>query len=124
MIYILSVLLVVLEIIADKYLWKIGKLDKPITTIIRVGLILLIASFYDFWPALLLVISVHWMLFDFSLNISRWNELPARKFLAKLFYHGHFKEKFSYDWFFQRIPPQMELLMKGILFGVALYYYG
>ena len=40
---------------------------------------------------------------------------------SKVFYHGVDKKKFSYDWFFMRIAPIGELLIKSILFGTSIY---
>ena len=48
-----------------------------------------------------------------------------KRFNAKFFYHGTEKnwkklDEF-YDAIFMRIPPGMELLIKGIVFGLAVY---
>ncbi len=44
-------------------------------------------------------------------------------FTSKFFYHGKDKKKWSYDWIWNRIPPQGELLVKGIVFYMAVYWY-
>jgi hypothetical protein len=85
------------------------------------------------------------LLFDFGLNVSRWSDLPVpydwrkqqgiektmlqkvlfkiRFFKTRFFYHGDEDTKSLYDRAFQRVPPAGELLIKGIIFGVALYFF-
>jgi hypothetical protein len=156
-------------------------------------LVLIIASINPpFLNALFLVIGIHFLTFDFGLNISRWKKLKNilisidlfprhrkitsamvedirkgnpllligeleielrryyraylnnyftelnkkelfiykfRIFTRKLFYHGDYDnmsfKNFHhwYDLIWSRIPPQMELLIKGIVFGTALYFW-
>ena len=172
-IYILITLAIVtVEIIFDHWRWKQSKPDKPISTILRAGLIalsgiiiLLVTKDINYTlRALAVIVGTLFLTFDFALNVSRWKDLKApyyrlyqkrfdkykksgysehqaRKmsysaltsweriefaikiFSTKFFYHGEGKKKFSYDLIFSRIPPQGELLIKGITFYMAIYYY-
>lgn len=153
------------EIIVDKKVfWANLKNDKPITTILRVIPFLLLGIVYTFIDVgmavrgVLLSYATFFMLFDWTLNCSRWDELPRpywwklshldadeltwfdykigwplRVFLAKFFYHAQPKPKpervtfqyyidNGYELFWQRIPPQMELLVKILPFVSVLIY--
>lgn len=171
MIYLLiltGILIASLEIYIDKKIWKASGNDKPFTTIGRLVLIAILATFYNYdtiiWNYLVMLMSF-FLVFDFGLNISRWKTIEGifyyrpyheiyynlkklgythdqsdtstiilltdKEFLiyhfmnikSKVFYHGVDKKKWSYDWYYQRIPPAMELMIKGICFGMAVYFY-
>jgi hypothetical protein len=153
MIYILFItsLIITLEIIIDKKIWKHSGNDKPWTTIIRGVLILSMSiALGNTLLSAFLAFAYYFLVFDFALNVARWDELPKawsykrhhnieetrkekilfaiRKFNTKFFYHGdELKVKSNFnDWYdlaFQRTPPQMELLIKIVVFSVAVYYY-
>lgn len=171
MIYLLiftGILIASLEIYIDKKIWKASGNDKPFTTIGRLVLIAILATFYNYdtiiWNYLVMLMSF-FLVFDWGLNISRWKTIEGifyyrpyhsryklyidlnykeewahRKTLSKLtnieyliyhfmnikskvFYHGVDKPKWSYDWYYQRIAPVFELMIKGICFGMAVYFY-
>ncbi len=50
-------------------------------------------------------------------------EYKIKIFIGRFFWHGVDKKKWSYDWIWNRIPPQGELLVKGIVFYMAVYWY-
>lgn len=50
-------------------------------------------------------------------------EYKIKIFTGRLFWHGEGKEPFSYDWIFNFIPPQGELLGKGIVLWMSIYWY-
>jgi hypothetical protein len=75
---ILVILPVPLEIYYDINRWNDGKSDKPISTILRGIAFLLIGMINDWvlhnntwWQTAILCIGVHFMLFDYSLNLIR-----------------------------------------------------
>ncbi len=175
-IYILIALsIVAAEIIYDHWCWRQvpWKNDKPESTILRgvlmalSGIIIyLVTDDINFTLRCASVIAgTFFLTFDFSLNVSRWKDLPlayyspygraykkyfdegfneidsgiyaynslTRKqkiiykitmFSDRFFYHGQEKKRFSYDYIWNRIPPQAELLVKGIgLWGGCYYYF-
>ena len=132
-----SIVYIPLEFVLDKYgFWNKGKIDKPISTIIRL-LVFIICSaivyhpvneFLAFFWGVIFMGSVFFALFDFTVNILRWKSLPKdhknRKlntFIIRLFYHGNGSGSI-YDKFFLRIPPQMELLLKGLAVYISIHY--
>ena len=171
---VIALLIVTAEIIYDKWCWRQDpwKNDKPISTILRYGagalaciIIYLVTLDINLTlRALAVIVGTFFLTFDFTLNVSRWKDLPmphyqpfwsrvkryidsgyssiqAAKmaysalttwenivykvmiFTSRCFYHGGDKKKWSYDWIWNRIPPQGELLIKGIVFYMAVYYY-
>lgn len=145
-----GVAIVILEILYDKWMWKQGKDDKPVSTILRAVLMIasalaiaLIAGFT--WLNTLtifgVIFSTHFLLFDFVLNVVRWKDLPdpwtfkdgsryrkilekIRSFTARFFWHGDQNTKSIYDRIFQRIPPIMELILKVTMLGTTIYFNG
>ena len=141
------------EIKYDKTRWKAGKSDKPISTILRSGLIALVVivnwiATGDFMSALKVLgvmFGTYLLVFDFDLNVSRWKDLPLpyhwkvahkkhlniwdkilmwiSEFTTRFFWHGDVETKSIYDKIFQRIPPLAELLFKGCVFGTLIYFY-
>ena len=75
---IIGIVIVAIEIIVDRYLWKTGKSDKIKTTIGRAALILLAAWImpFDFWMNCAVIAATFFLIFDFALNVSRWGDLP------------------------------------------------
>ncbi len=80
-----GVTLVILEILFDHWMWKKEKDDKPISTILRgvllilFGCVILIVS-GDVRLAIITTLAtagVFITLFDFSLNVSKWDKLPV-----------------------------------------------
>ena len=174
-IYILIALgIVAAEIIYDKWCWRQipRKNDKPTSTILRYAtgalafiIIYLVTNDINYTLRCAgVIISTFFLTFGFSLNISRWKDLPNKYyafymhsyrrnikdgfskiqsadmayailtkkqkreykigiFIGKFFWHGKDKKKWSYDWIWNRIPPQGELLVKGIVFYMAAYWY-
>jgi len=172
-IYILIALAIVIaEIIYDKWRWSQGKNDKPVSTILRAGLIALYGIIIYLVTkdinytlrCLAVIVAVFFLVFDFALNVSRWKDLPipyyspynqaynsyiksdystiqsqamalgdltmkenivysVMIFTGRLFYHGKDKKVWSYDWIWNRIPPQGEALIKGIVMYMAVYWY-
>lgn len=145
-----GVAIVILEILYDKWMWKQGKDDKPVSTILRV--VLMVASAFTIsliggftWLNTLtifgVIFSTHFLLFDFVLNVVRWKDLPdpwtfqdgsryrkilekIRSFTARFFWHGDQYTKSIYDRIFQRIPPIMELILKLTLLVTTIYFNG
>ena len=86
-IYILIALVIVgAEIIYDKYRWRQGKPDKPLSTILRAGLIAL-ATIITYLVTkdinltlrtVAVIIGTFFLVFDFALNVSRWKDLPKK----------------------------------------------
>ena len=79
-----GIILVVFEIMFDKWFWKNDKPDKPISTIIRsaililFGCVMLIIS-NDWYISLFATLStaaVFFLLFDFVHNVLKWDKLP------------------------------------------------
>ena len=69
--------LISLEIIADKMIWGYDQDDKPWTTIIRGILILIIClTIGNFYISVLLSFAYYFLVFDFALNVARWDDLP------------------------------------------------
>ncbi len=168
-----GIAIVILEIIFDKISWTKGIDDKPISTIMRfvlmviISVVIFIESDLDWIFALTsfaVIFTTHFALFDFVLNVVRWENLPdpwywpygtkyrelqkqgytieeaeaaayallstwqkivyrVSKFTKRFFWHGDGQTKSIYDKAFQRIPPLMELMIKGILFWIAWYYH-
>lgn len=145
-----GVAIVILEILYDKWRWKQGKDDKPVSTILRA--ILMVVSAFTIsliggftWLKTLtifgVIFSTHFFLFDFVLNVVRWRDLPdpwtfqdgsryrnilekIRSFTARFFWHGDQNTKSMYDRIFQRIPPVMELIIKVTMLGITIYFNG
>jgi hypothetical protein len=143
-----GVTIVILEILFDKWRWSQGKDDKPLSTILRAFLMILSAFAISLisgftWINTLtifgVIFSTHFFLFDFVLNVVRWKELPKphtyqdgtlfrkvlekiRLFTARFFWHGDQNTKSIYDRMFQRIPPIMELMIKGVLLWITIYF--
>jgi len=80
-----GIILVVFEIMFDKWFWKNNKPDKPISTIIRSAILILFGCLVliisgDWYFALFATLStaaVFFLLFDFTLNVTVWNKLPV-----------------------------------------------
>ena len=74
LILILAFLPIVVEVPIDKKLWKEGKNDKPLTTILRyivfLGLATILGTFgvMDWWQAFILLVAIHATFFDAAIN--------------------------------------------------------
>lgn len=145
-----GLILTIIEIVVDIQLWKRKVNDKPYTTLGRFLIMAMIAGFIpgNLYLNFFVIFSTHFLLFDFSLNLSRWNKIPMpyswklehmakmnkndyikyglECFITTLFWHGDELKGWNltewYDKFWQRIPPPMELLIKGTVFSIAIYY--
>jgi len=145
-----GVIMTASEVVIDKKLWKTKpEKEKIISNSIRAAIIVLatVAAWIFGLGALSfssIAIATFTLIFDWTLNVSRWKRLPMpynwrighgvamnkwqrilwaiRKVTAKFFYHGGEDTKSPWDKVFQRIPPVGEVLIKGILFGVAIYF--
>jgi hypothetical protein len=145
---IISLVLIQIEILYDISRFKKKLNDKPISTIVRAILIIVAAWLVPgkFHYNILLLIGSIWLLFDFALNVSRWNDIRQQiineyvefiksvgftyldsvaheyepKFFEKLFYHGSDKKKWSYDWIMNQIPWYLELFIKLLGFITPL----
>ena len=68
---------IILEIIYDKWMWSQGKDDKPTSTIARIVYFIFIGIFFSaldiatVWQGALYAFGVHFLCFDFILNITR-----------------------------------------------------
>lgn len=109
-------IIIPLEIWYDISRIQKGRNDKPLSTIVRLILIIGLSFALPgrFYSVAFIIVGTYFLLFDFSINL-------ARK--KPFFYHGYNKKKWSYDWLYNRIPPQMELLIKGIVMYLAIYFY-
>ena len=79
-----GIILIVFEIMFDKWFWKNDKPDKPISTIVRSAILILFGcvilliskEWYFSLFATLSTAAVFFLLFDFTYNVSVWNKLP------------------------------------------------
>jgi hypothetical protein len=77
LILLLAFLPILAEVFIDKGLWKKGKDDKPISTILRyvifagLSVIFMIFGIITWWQALVLMVVTHAAFFDFAINKSR-----------------------------------------------------
>lgn len=68
---------VVAEVVIDKIMWKMGLSDKPLSTIVRGAMFIVLAISFDlsglnsWWQTLIFVTTIHWLLFDYIINKAR-----------------------------------------------------
>ncbi|MCK5611339.1 hypothetical protein KAR91_56235 [Candidatus Pacearchaeota archaeon] len=98
-----GVTLVILEILFDHWMWRNDKDDKPASTILRgvllilFGCVVLIISNDVRFTAVtvLATIAVFVTLFDFSLNVSKWDKLPVPFYRP---FHSHERKMKKEGW--------------------------
>ena len=96
--------LTIIEIVVDILIWKRKGNDKPYTTIVRIVLMVIAAWIIgNFWNTLFVIFATHFLVFDFSLNISRWKKItgifyyrPYHESVYKLIKDG-FNEQQAHD---------------------------
>ena len=106
------------EIVLDKFLWSLKLPDKPASTIVRVVafamfmLMFELAGLSSWWQTFLLAFAIHFLVFDYALNIVR------EKNIFYVSDNGHWYENLR-----KKLPWYGELLFKIWFFLVAWGFY-
>ena len=104
----------------DPFLWKHGKDDKPLSSIIYVSAVCLLSLSFEFWFGVLIGLCSR-ALFDPVINLS--GKLPSGK--RKVCYHSTDHKRgfaLAYEKFFITIGCKAEIILRTIWFFIPIIY--